>query len=73
MIEALGDATILSMLVCIGLALVAYRTRMLPVMVVSSLGWIIIGLQIYENLESLLALALIFMLAISQIFMVVKN
>lgn len=73
MFEALGDVIVLSMLLCIGLTVIAFKLRSLPVMVLSSLGWVVVAGEIFTITESLLPLALIYMLAIAQPFLVVSK
>lgn len=70
MLEALGDVTLVSMVICVALSLIGFKFRSMPVMVVSSLGWMVVAFQIYGELESVLPMALIIMLSVSQVLMV---
>lgn len=58
------------MLASIGLAVVGYKMRSLPVMFISSLGWLISALQVYAQTEEVLPMALLLMLSVSQFFLI---
>lgn len=73
MLEALGDATILSMLLSVALSILGAKMGSLPVMVVSSLGWIYVGLGLYSDVGAPLPMALSFMIAFAQVFLVAKK
>ena len=62
----LTDIQILAILLCVGLSLVAYRTRIAPLALVPSIGVFILGFQIYGASEDILILVLFFMAAIAQ-------
>lgn len=64
------DVIALSMLVCLLLGILAYKMRAWPVMLISSIGWMIVGLRIHELSGDLLPLGLIVMVAIAQIFVI---
>lgn len=68
----LDDITILAMLLCVALAVIGFKFRSLPVMVMSSLGWVILAIQLYQEFESVLVLALMMMVAIAQTIMVIR-
>lgn len=65
----IGEMMILAMLLCVGLAIIAYVMRMWPITFISSMGWVIISMQIYDEYEDMLVVGLILMLAFSQIIM----
>lgn len=58
------------MLASIGLAVVGYKMRSLPVMFISSLGWLISALQVYSQTSEVLPMALLLMLSVSQFFLI---
>lgn len=60
----------MGMLLCIFLAIIAYKIRSWPVVFVSSIGWTIIALRFYEVSGDLLSLALMISVAIVQIFII---
>lgn len=62
----LTDIQILAMLLCLGLSFVAYKTRMAPLALVPSMGFFILGFQIYGECHDILILVLFFMAAITQ-------
>lgn len=66
----IDEMTILAMLLCVGIALIGLRMRMWPVTFISSIGWIVIGLRLFEQSQDFLVLALVVIAASAQIFMV---
>ena len=60
----------LAMLVSLALTILAVKMRSLPVIFISSLGWLIASLQVYEQTQEILPMALILMLAFGQFFLV---
>lgn len=60
----------LAMLVSLALTILAVRMRSLPIMFISSLGWLISALQVYQQLDEMLPMALMLMLAFGQFFLV---
>lgn len=66
----LTDGLILGMLASIGLAIVGYKMRSLPVMFISSLGWLISALQVFSQTSEVLPMALLLMLSVSQFFLI---
>ena len=66
------EGLIMAMLVSLALAILAYKMQSLPVMFISSLGWTISGMQIFEQTEEVLPMVLILMLAFGQFFIVKK-
>ena len=62
----------MALLVSLALAILAYKMQSLPVMFISSLGWTISGMQIFEQTEEVLPMVLILMLAFGQFFIVKK-
>lgn len=64
------EGLMLAMLVALALTILAVKMRSLPVMFVSSLGWLISALQVYEQTAEVLPMALMLMLAFGQFFLV---
>ena len=62
------EGLILSLLISGALLLVGYRMRSKPVIFISSLGWMICGLQIFQQTEEILPMVLLMMLSFSQFF-----
>lgn len=66
----LEEMTVLAMIICAGLALIGYKMHMWPVTFISSLGWLVIAMQLFQETESYLVLGLLLMLSITQIICV---
>lgn len=66
----MDEMLILSMLMCVGLAVMGLKMKMWPVTFISSIGWVIIACELFQETESWLALGLMVMVAISQIILV---
>lgn len=64
------EGLIISMLLAIAIAVLAYKMRSTPVMFISSLGWMVSGLQIYQQTGEVLPVGLAMMLAFSQFFLI---
>ena len=67
------DGLIIALVFSGVLALLAYKKNSLPIMFVSSVGWTICALQIYQQLEEILPMALLLMLAASQFLIVTRG
>ena len=67
------EGLIIAMLLCVGLAVLAVKMRSLPVIFISSVGWTICGLQIWQQTEEILPMLLVFMLAVSQFMLINKD
>lgn len=68
----ISEGLIISFLVCIGLSILGYWKKSLPVIFISSIGYVICGLLLFQQIEEILPLLLLLMLAVSQ-FMFVKK
>lgn len=64
------EMVILGMLLCVGLAAMGLKMKMWPVTFISSVGWVVIAMQLFQENEDYLVLGLMIMVAIGQIFMV---
>lgn len=67
------EGLIISMLLAVALSLLAFKMKSNPVMFISSLGWMVSGLQVYQQTEEILPVALTLMLAFSQFFLINKE
>lgn len=67
------EGLIISMLLAVALAVLAFKMKNTPVMFISSLGWMVSGLQLYQQTEEILPVILTLMLAISQFFLIGKE
>ena len=66
----MDEMMILAMLLCIGLAGIGLKMKMWPVTFISSMGWCIISIHLFSENQDYLVLALMLMVAISQVIMV---
>ena len=66
----MDEMIILAMLLCVGIAAIGLKMKTWPVVFVSSIGWIIISMRIFEAYQDYLALALMIMVAIAQVFLI---
>ena len=58
-----SELQIFGMLLCLLLAVLAWKMRSFPVMTVSAFGWFILALQIFQESGDFLVLGLMFMVA----------
>jgi hypothetical protein len=63
---------IIACIVCIGLTILGYIQRNLPIIFISSLGYVICGLQIFQQTEEILPMVLMLFFAMGQ-FLIVKK
>lgn len=66
------EGLIIACLACIGLSILAYAMKSLPIIFISSIGWLICGLEIFQQTEDVLPMLLLFMLSFGQ-FMFIKK
>lgn len=66
------ESLIIACLVCIGLSILAYLMKSLPIIFISSIGWLVCGLKIFQQTEDVLPLILLLMLSFGQ-FMFIKK
>ena len=67
------EALIISYLVCIGLTIIAYMMKSLPFIFISSIGWLICGLQTFQQTEDMLPMVLLFVLSFGQFMLIRKE
>lgn len=63
------EGLIIALLVSLLLAGLALKMRSLPILFISSLGWLISALQVYQQTGEMLPMALLLMVALSQFFL----
>lgn len=61
---------ITAMVFVVVLTIIGYKARSFPVIVVSSLGWVVIALYWYQDTQELLHLVLMIMIAFAQVLLV---
>lgn len=64
------EMIILAMLLCVGLAALGLKMRIWPMAFVSSVGWVIIAVRVFEESNDWLVLGLMIMVAIAQVLLV---
>ena len=70
--DMITESLIIACIVCIGLSLLAYIMKSLPLVFISSIGWLICGLKIFQQTEDMLPMMLLFVFAFGQ-FMLIKK
>lgn len=68
-LEWLEPISVFGMLLCIFIAVLAYKQKSPAIMLVSSLGWVILAFQVFHTAQDEFILALMFMVAFSQFFL----
>lgn len=68
----ISEGVIVACLISVALSILAYKMHSLPVIFISSIGWVICGLQIFQQTDEILPTLLIMMLAVSQ-FILINN
>lgn len=71
----MNEVLILSMILAAGLAVMGFKFRSVPLLVISSLGWVLVSLELYDAYaaDAMLPMALLWMVAFSQILMGAKS
>ena len=67
------EGLILSILASLFLLILGYKMKRIQIIFVSSVGWLISGLQVYQQTEEILPVMLLLMIAISQFFILAKR
>lgn len=68
----ISEGLIIAFIVCVGLTFLAYKMSSLPIIFISSIGYMICGLQTFQQTEEVLPMLMIFILSIGQ-FMLIKK
>ena len=66
------EGLVIACIVSIGLSILAYLMKSLPVTFISSLAWVICALQIFQQTEEVLPMILLLMFSFGQ-FMFIKE
>ena len=64
------DGLIVALIISAVLTLLAYKMQSLPIIFISSLGWMISGLQVWQQTAEVLPMILLLMLAFGQFFLI---
>ena len=67
------EGLIISFLVCVGLSILGFWKKSLPVIFISSLGYVICGLLLFQQIQEILPLLLLLMFAVSQFLFLKKE
>lgn len=67
------EGLIIAMLAALAIAVIAYMLQSLPLIFMSSVGWSVAALQVFQQTEEILPMALLFMLAFGQFFIVRRS
>jgi len=62
------EGLVITMLASVLLLILAFKMRSLPVLFVSSLGWLISALQVYQQTAEITPMLLLMMVAFGQFF-----
>lgn len=68
----ISEGLIIAFIVCVGLTFLAYKMSSLPIIFISSIGYMICGLQTFQQTEEVLPMLMLFILSIGQ-FMLIKR
>lgn len=64
------DGLIVALIISAVLTLLAYKMQSMPIIFISSLGWMISGLQVWQQTTEVLPMILLLMLAFGQFFLI---
>lgn len=64
------EGLIIAMIIAGALTLLAVRMHSLPVIFISSIGWCVAALQVFDQTQEVLPMMLLLMLAFSQFFLI---
>ena len=67
------EGLIIALLASIMLLLLGLKMRRIQIIFISSLGWMISALQVYDQTHEMLPVALLLMISISQFFILSKR
>ena len=63
----------LAILIALALSILAFKMKSLPIMFISSLGWLIAALQVYDQTQETLPMALMMMFSFGQFFLIKRE
>lgn len=69
----ISEALIIACIISIGLSLLAYLMKSLPVIFISSIAWLICGLKIFQETQDILPMMLLVVFAIAQFQFIKKE
>ena len=67
------EGLIIAIAVCVGITIMGYLNKSLPFMFISSLGYIICGLQIFQQTDEILPMVLLLFFAMGQFLIIRKE
>ena len=67
------EGLVLAILIALALSILDYRMKNLQIMFISSLGWLIAALQVYEQTQEVLPMGLMLMFSFGQFFLIKKE
>ena len=67
------EGLMLAMLIALALSLLAYKMKSLPIMFIAGLGWLVAAMQVYEQTQEVLPMALMLMFSFGQFFLIKKE
>ena len=67
------EGLMLAILIALALSILAFKMKSLPIMFISSLGWLIAALQVYEQTQETLPMALMMMFSFGQFFLIKRE
>jgi len=67
------EGLMLAILIALALSILAFKMRSLPIMFISSLGWLIAALQVYDQTQETLPMALMMMFSFGQFFLIKRE
>ena len=67
------EGLMLAILIALALSILAFKMKSLPIMFISSLGWLIAALQVYDQTQEALPMALMMMLSFGQFFLIKRE
>jgi hypothetical protein len=67
------EGLMLAILIALALSILAFKMKSLPIMFISSLGWLIAALQVYDQTQETLPMALMMMFSFGQFFLIKRE
>lgn len=67
------EGLMLAILIALALSILAFKMKSLPIMFISSLGWLIAALQVYDQTQETLPMALMMMFSFGQLFLIKRE
>ena len=67
------EGLMLAILIALALSILAFKMKSLPIMFISSLGWLIAALQVYDQTQEALTMALMMMFSFGQFFLIKRE